>query len=321
VTQTFTPAPIYSRRPAMTLVELLVVIAIIGLLVALLLPAVQAAREAARRTQCVNSLKQLGLACHNYMDSHNEVLPINICPWVDDGDRTPEPNGISWIIGILPQLEQTAIYDVFAEFGFIGNADGGNGVLSPGCESARATIISAFRCPSDSSFKLISEQPGCEQGMVFAPTSYRGVSGHTNVGWDPPSPFEVPGEVDCHSAADCHGLLWRADYCTPHRWRQMTDGSSNTMLIGEQIIKYDQHGAWAFANGTWGTCGPPPNYKPRPPMPDHHPTSLGFRSEHGQVVQFCFADGSIHAIRENIEHAIYKALSTRAGGEATEGVP
>ncbi|NQT16057.1 MAG: DUF1559 domain-containing protein, partial [Planctomycetes bacterium] len=93
------------RRDGMTLVELLVVIAIIGVLVALMLPAVQMAREAARRTHCKNNLKQFGLALHSYHDTFH-VLPISIGPWPHGPRFCPERNGKGWIVSILPHLEQ-----------------------------------------------------------------------------------------------------------------------------------------------------------------------------------------------------------------------
>jgi prepilin-type processing-associated H-X9-DG protein len=90
-------------------------------------------------------------------------------------------------------------------------------------------------------------------------------------------------------------------------------------MVGEALPQYDEHAAWAFSNGTWGLCSIPPNYEPSPPTPDFHPTSLGFRSRHPGGVQFGLADGSVQFIKQTIAHPIYRALSTRSGGEVIPG--
>ncbi len=106
------PSPPSRRRRGFTLVELLVVIAIIGVLVALLLPAVQSAREAARRVQCLNNVTQLGLSLHSY-EFHHETLPPGVTN--PDGPIRNEPQGlhVSWIVKVLPYLEQHAVYRKF----------------------------------------------------------------------------------------------------------------------------------------------------------------------------------------------------------------
>jgi len=128
-------------RRAFTLVELLVVIAIVGILIALLLPAVQAARESARRLHCSNNLKQLGLAAHNYHDA-NKVLPISM-GWVGQ-----VLNGKGWILVTLPFMEDQGQYDRFRPY-LKGTMAGGSGILDPGCRDALKTPIAGLRCPSD----------------------------------------------------------------------------------------------------------------------------------------------------------------------------
>ena len=126
-------------RKGFTLVELLVVIAIIGILIALLLPAVQAAREAARRSQCSNNMKQIGLALHNYHDSF-KAFPMAM--FIDAVTAAPRMNGASWGMAILPYMEQQALYDQFDHN--VGAAD----QLSPANVNVIATPVAGFVCPS-----------------------------------------------------------------------------------------------------------------------------------------------------------------------------
>src|SRR5688572_7278344 len=137
--QTLLSCPLPAKRKGFTLVELLVVIAIIGVLVALLLPAVQAARESARRMSCSNNLKQFGIAIHNYHDTFT-LLPMSIGPWSQGASPTPQRNGKGWIVSILPQLEQSAL---FAEFepGFNGDMFSGGGIMNPVCRNAMKTKL------------------------------------------------------------------------------------------------------------------------------------------------------------------------------------
>ncbi len=136
-----------SRRRGFTLVELLVVIAIIGILVGLLLPAVQAAREAARRMQCSNNMKQLALALHNY-ESANKKFP---CGFSDNFNTVVvgRDGGWAWASGVLPYIEQSALYGTldtrFAPYGTVGTVSDAAGKNN----LATATVLSAFRCPSD----------------------------------------------------------------------------------------------------------------------------------------------------------------------------
>ena len=297
-----------SRRGGFTLIELLVVIAIIAILIALLLPAVQSARESARRVQCVNNLKQIALATHNYL-AVNGVLPAQSIPNVRTTWTTP------WAISILPQVEQQPLFDLFAINGFDGDFNSGGGLRSPGCFTAVQIPLAVFLCPSDPDARNpVLSQPEWP-GQPLAATSYKGVAGDTRMEGDP-----FPGsEPDTHASGHCNGLFWRNDYLEGHRWADVRDGTSNTLMIGEALPQYDEHAAWAFANGTWGLCSIPPNYHPSPPTPNFHPTSLGFRSRHPGGVQFVFADGSARFIKQTIASPTYRALSTRSGGELTSG--
>jgi prepilin-type N-terminal cleavage/methylation domain-containing protein/prepilin-type processing-associated H-X9-DG protein len=136
------------RRRAFTLIELLVVIAIIGVLIALLLPAVQAAREAARRAQCVNNMKQLGLAMHNYHDIANAIVPARIfslaqCP---SGNVLSGCQDTPWFVLMLPQFEQTPLYNAF---NFVVGASGPGNIGLLLNSTVSATKVALFQCPSD----------------------------------------------------------------------------------------------------------------------------------------------------------------------------
>jgi prepilin-type N-terminal cleavage/methylation domain-containing protein/prepilin-type processing-associated H-X9-DG protein len=218
---------------AFTLVELLVVIAIIGVLVALLLPAVQAAREAARRMSCQNNLKQLGLAIHNYESAHKTFPPGG-----QPAPGTSNNYGVSWLAIILPYTEQNSMYDkmdltgatapqtgvVYFRSGF-GNAHNGN--------LLRGKFIKTFWCPSSNlaRWALQSIDPPGPEG-VMSPT-YVGISGGTQ---HPDSTLIVnkDGNADPHNAT---GRLSKAGVLVSSqqiRIGQITDGTSNTLAAGEQ---------------------------------------------------------------------------------------
>lgn len=127
------------ERRGFTLIELLVAVAIVGILVAILLPAVQAARESARRMECANRLKQLGLAVHQYYDMA-KVLPIDVGPWNQGPHPAPQRNGKGWIVSILPELEQAALYAQFSRC-FDGDFFSGGGLKNPACRAAVQTVL------------------------------------------------------------------------------------------------------------------------------------------------------------------------------------
>jgi hypothetical protein len=121
---------------------------------------------------------------------------------------------------------------------------------------------------------------------------------------------------DCHNyEPDCRGLFWRHNYRRPKKIKTITDGTSKTIMVGEDIPIHDQRTSAAFfSNGDHAFSFVPLNYKPEPPTPAYQ-NNMGFRSNHPGIVQFAFCDGSTRAVEETIDHNLYRALSTRAGGE------
>lgn len=207
-----------------TLVELLVVIAIIGILVALLLPAVQAAREAARRMQCGNNLKQIGLALHNYHDSYKHFPPARIRT-NNAGVNAWNTNNISWLARILPQIEQQPLYDQI-------NFELWDGQAQP---AIYGVVLSPYRCPSDpgkGSFPWTdpggTRRIGNPLLQDHGPTNYVGCVGH---------------DVELRDSTNSRGFLTRseADAVTKRgtgmiNMASFIDGTSNTLAVSECII-------------------------------------------------------------------------------------
>ncbi|MEJ7591262.1 MAG: DUF1559 domain-containing protein [Planctomycetaceae bacterium] len=308
-----------SRRPlGFTLIELLVVIAIIAILIALLLPAVQQAREAARRTQCKNNLKQIGLAMHNYHDIFNTFPPAYITRFPNTV-VSGEPGLYSWGAFILPQVEQANLYATLN----VGNVLLDQNLATAAGLAALQTPQPNFRCPSDTgpslnNFKSTlagapnwynrnATSTGTNE-IPIATSNYVMVAG-TGFSTTPPA---TPGTTTTPP-------LGVGFSNSKINFRDITDGTSNTLLVGERAWKYGQvmggaataigfsasvnvqdnsNGVKTAGLGAIGIAYNGINWSST--NADHQPR--GFSSVHVGGAQFALCDGSVRFISENIDY-------------------
>ncbi|MGL6193762.1 MAG: DUF1559 domain-containing protein [Thermoguttaceae bacterium] len=229
-----------------TLVELLVVIAIIGILIALLLPAVQAAREAARRMQCTNNLKQIGLAIHNYADAHQSGLPPAAMLFYDPVAAGWNWYCASWVIRILPYMEQTSHYDAFSQGKYRGDPNQpyspwvcnlsdvgvpGDPVTWPGRAFMQAKLP-AFICPTQGATPL-SPDPGAQPEWSRYRFNYAANMGpdNYNIANNRHSAFPLTNLVENDFTYITTGIPFKLETCTT--FSTVTDGLSNTLFISE----------------------------------------------------------------------------------------
>lgn len=205
------------RRAGFTLVELLVVIAIIGVLVALLLPAVQAAREAARRMQCQNNLKQMGLALHNHHDTNNRFPPGGASDQAPFGGTTANGWGSSWLVYLLPFMEQQTVYSNW-------QFNNQSGIFNTNNIAVRnKLVIPGFICPSSPLQKF------CVSQTTTATTNYVGIAGAVN-GLIPNYTESRTETSSTYGITSASGVLHPLSQTS---FASMTDGSSNTLVVGE----------------------------------------------------------------------------------------
>ena len=335
-----------------TLVELLVVIAIIGILIGMLLPAVQQVREAARRASCSNKIRQIALASHNYQSSRDE-LPDGI--YVNKDSSNIGFYGQTVFTKILPHIEQNNVYDRW-NFEDSGTAAESNSFDSNGDKSAdapSASVIDLFICPSDQFTEPVVELDYSVSGYAtgfFGVMSYVGNCGtystyFRDAGMQDDGAFFMTGP-DSKPTASLDNLEENAK---PSSLDSMYDGTSNTFLFGEkyhfdtnfedilraggssQFSRYrlDAWSVWGWFGGGNGTTGTfsstqmPLNYV----VPDDASASYvevnrrtsAFGSGHAGGANFAFGDGSVKFIANDIDEVTYQGLSTRDEGEILSG--
>jgi prepilin-type N-terminal cleavage/methylation domain-containing protein len=322
----------HRHASAFTLVELLVVIAIIGVLVALLLPAVQAAREAARRSQCTNNLKQIGIGLHNHL-SAKRVFPAGRygCDTWDegpcDGVTLKDRVGPSLFVAILPYIEEQTLWEKFDIDGFVGGpwVTKNNGDLTwvPRYADAIGTRVNVFVCPSDetplcakldSQNVVVGKSHFLPAGTCAACGNYAGVIG--SVG---------PPENDFNTVKLGNGPFIYLKKFSP---KKISDGLTQTMLVGEALaVEPDGLGGIVWNLGyrfsTLRTTKNPINTPPGEGFvvtaTDRGPMNGAFQSRHAGGALFLFGDGRVDFLNENVDHTrVYIAMSTRNGNEIVQ---
>jgi prepilin-type N-terminal cleavage/methylation domain-containing protein/prepilin-type processing-associated H-X9-DG protein len=321
-----------SRPRGFTLIELLVVIGIISILISLLLPAVQEAREAARRTQCQNNIKQIALAAHNYHDI-NQVFPPGQMR-ISNFAIAPKFRGFTVFIYLLPYLESSTVY---TQFTFSDPMLNVNGTIN----TPTAQIIPTYLCPSD----LIPQNPFLQVASNAPINRWWGITSYGGNGGTQSHP---------PTSSTNDGIFYYTGPANPTNrqvgFDDILDGTATTLLFGERDHKdpnYDQFaslgytqnlmgqwGWWASGGGQFGCSDvcessfAPINYRvPFTPaqQPGINNANLfapydalricAFGSEHPTGANFAMVDGSARFISQYISQSVLVALSTRAGRE------
>jgi prepilin-type N-terminal cleavage/methylation domain-containing protein/prepilin-type processing-associated H-X9-DG protein len=329
-------------RRGFTLIELLVVIAIIAVLIALLLPAVQAAREAARRAQCVNNMKQLALAAHNYHSSQDK-FPTCLYLHPVFGPVGVGWNNSSWIVLELGQMDNQPLLNA-VNFSIMWGTYNpwGHWTIQTGLQNmtVRQTVLNSLVCPSDPSPNPNTFHYDEVYQQLAGGTSYVGNMGDNclacaDPGGNPPNPNAGNVIICADLGLPCRlpqlghdilttpqiqngdiagsGIFWA--WGSNVGLNMVTDGSSNTFMIGEQIMSTTWWDCWVEANESVGSTAVPLNYKLNPPAASNWTRQISFRSNHPGGASFAMADGSVRFVKTSVNFSTYQALSTRAKGE------
>jgi prepilin-type N-terminal cleavage/methylation domain-containing protein/prepilin-type processing-associated H-X9-DG protein len=319
------------HRSGFTMIELVVVVAIISVLIALLLPAVQSAREAARRTQCTNNLTQLGIAIENY-EATNLVLPPGVVDRVGPVVETPTSYQFGWICQILPYLEQKTVYK---------RLDFASGIYTTNNLTARSVTMYVLLCPSD----------GRRSGWGNRVQNF-GVGPSNAALMSLPDPASTAyaachNDVEAPIDANNNGVFFLNSRV---RLDEIEDGLAHTIFLGEKTTPGDELGWASGTRATLRNTGTPINQTfldpsnltlfladlagvdrpananenvpaPDPNSPPAAPVALGpipvggFGSSHPLGANFLFGDGSVHFLRTTMNARVFRLLGNRRDGE------
>jgi prepilin-type N-terminal cleavage/methylation domain-containing protein/prepilin-type processing-associated H-X9-DG protein len=340
------------RRGGFTLIELLVVIAIIAVLIALLLPAVQSAREAARRAQCVNNLKQIGLAMHNYHDNVGSFPPGSLA------GGSSSPGGLwsgpwwPWAAYILPQMDMGPLYNSinFSAHGFLTWDVNSGGDTSPENSTVFLTIINTYQCPSDDTIKQFTNLQWVSTtninngspNFTGAVTCYVANWGDMRVGNPIFDQYTGDPLINGSQSWGCNntfrGMFGDCSNGAVVTIAAVTDGTSNTFLVGENSPYYNGSLLWTNGDGIYASTAIPLNWITNlqdgqvdvdgticsvaylnsiqcPHCFRNQTYNYGFKSKHPGGANFAMADGSVRWVKQSISPRPYNALGSRAGGE------
>ncbi len=340
-------------RRGFTLIELLVVIAIIGVLIALLLPAVQAAREAARRSQCTNNLKQVGLALHNYESSMGSFPPGSFGQSLMDVGFCKSNNGTSMFAMLLPFMEQTAVANsinfALPSWGVGVSSSGASAHWGAWQSTAYNTVINTYVCPSDlwGRQDIRTNVRTMAAGInPYSPTSYAAVAGTVECMWY--------GFWGTTTRAYCEAIEPNGMFGKNYNFKisDNLDGTSQTFYVGEtsryinepvSAFNFWNRGVGAFGDDIGGVrmqnvayTVPSINARPTGITPSYitdpftwwnlalfpqskNEGSFGFRSNHPGGANFLVGDGTVKFVKSTLNPQVYQSLGTKAGGELIPG--
>jgi len=303
-----------AANPAFTLVELLVVITIIGILISLLLPAVQAAREAARRIRCTNNLKQIGLALHTYHQVHGQLPGGSVYP---TGAGSP-----TWAVSIFPYLDQQTLFDAM-------NLN--KPMYDSANQNAVTTVIPVFSCPTDplASRPILTSRADSGPGWCWNPVTSMGLWYPASIGPTTPDqcafcpdPTAGPSNWCCQGNSfgwngSAVGMFGR--HIKGFAFDEVKDGLSNTIMAGETLPGDCIWNGVFMVNFPVATTSIPPNtfMSDKGVHTDWWKTS-GYKSLHPGGFNVAMGDGSVTFLRAAIDFQLYCNLGTRAGNEAVQ---
>jgi len=274
-----------AAKRGFTLVELLVVITIISILMAMMIPAVMAARETSRRMTCLNHLFQIGVALSNYESAHN-MLPPGTTDKQGPIHNTPHGYQMSWLVPLLPYIDEGVVF---------GNIDLSVGAYDAKNAKARAIRIAVFVCPS-----------AIPAGYGPGTSSYAGCQ----------------NDVEAPINVDNHGVLFLNSHISQ---KDVTDGIAHTIYVGEKLSEENDLGWMSGTRATLRNTGTPPaSDLPNVPPKAGESNDLwvgGFSSEHTAGCNFLFGDGRADTIGDCIDMNVYRALANRADGKILANDP